>query len=86
MPHFFETQNDSFQNPNTSFESQTTDVSEILADFENKKTSTKIGKNIYLFLKDHPLYDTHALRTIPENDKIIPNFIGTTLPRCDQGD
>ena len=37
-------------------------------------------------MKDHPLYDTHALRIIPENDKIIPNFIGATLPRCDQGD
>ena len=85
----FETQNESFQSPNTSLESQTTDISEILADLdspEDKKASKKLGKNIYLFLKDHPLYDSHALKIIPENDKIIPNFIGATLPRHDQGD
>ena len=85
----FDTQNESFQNPNTSLDSQTTDVSEILTDLDglqDKRTGTKLGKNIYLFLKNHPLYDTHVLRLIPENDKIIPNFVGATLPRCDQGD
>jgi hypothetical protein len=70
----FEIQNESFQNPNTSFESQTTDVSGILAELdspEDKRTSTKLGKNIYLFLKDYPLYDTYALRIMIKSSQIL---------------
>ena len=84
----FETQNESFQTENTSFQSETTDVNEILAhlDLKSNERNAKLGKNIYLFLKDHPLCDTHAIKVMPENEKIIPNFIGATLPRRDQGD
>jgi hypothetical protein len=46
----------------------------------------KLGQKCIPFLKDHPLCDTHAIKVMPENDKIIPNFIGATLPRRDQGD
>ncbi|KIM34719.1 hypothetical protein M413DRAFT_34847, partial [Hebeloma cylindrosporum] len=74
---------------NTSFQSNATNVSEILTELDthNEQNSDKqIAKNMYAFLKDHPLYDTHALRLIPENDKIIPNFLPNILPRRDQGD
>src|SRR5437016_9168136 len=60
----FETQNESFRNANTSVRSEGTDVSEILTDldgFNNDNPGKKLGKNVYSFLKDHPLCDSHAL-------------------------
>jgi hypothetical protein len=36
------------------------------------------------FLADHPLAETHGVRRFKKIH--IPNFIGNTLPRCDQGD
>ena len=84
----FKTQNESFQTENAFFQSETTNVNEILADldFEGNEKSAKLGKNIYAFLKNHPLCDTYAMKVRPENDKVIPNFIGATLPHRDQGD
>jgi len=85
----FETQNESFETEDASFQSETVDVKDILPDLNTlngQEKGEKLGKNIHLFLTDHPLHDTHALRLMPENDKIIPNFIGATLPRRDQGD
>ncbi|KDR70819.1 hypothetical protein GALMADRAFT_46254, partial [Galerina marginata CBS 339.88] len=40
----------------------------------------------YPFLKDHPLYNTHAVHCVKENSKIVPNFIGVGLPRKTGGD
>ena len=85
----FEVQNESFNNANDSFQSESTDICEVpstLENLNNVKFGRKLGKNIYPFLKDHPLSDSHALRLLPENEKIIPDFVGATLPRCDQGD
>ena len=85
----FEAQNESFQNADTSITEEATNVGEIPADFDNFDndiSNRKLGKNVYLFLTDHPLSDSHALRLVPENEKIIPDFVGATLPRCDQGD
>ncbi|KIM35722.1 hypothetical protein M413DRAFT_53333, partial [Hebeloma cylindrosporum] len=73
----------------TTIQSEISNVSEILADLdihEDKRRDEKLSKNMYGFLKDHPLGDTHALRLIPENDNIVADFIGATLPRRDQGD
>ncbi|KAM6488798.1 hypothetical protein JOM56_015747, partial [Amanita muscaria] len=38
------------------------------------------------FLKQHPQYKTHHVHCIEGNDRIVPNFIGGSLPRQDQGD
>lgn len=38
------------------------------------------------FLEDHPLSDTHATTCCPPLRNHIPNLIGGTLPRRDQGD
>ena len=38
----------------------------------------------YFFTRNHPLVDTHAVRL--SSIVRIPNFIGESLPRCDQGD
>jgi len=40
----------------------------------------------YQFLKSHPQFQTHRVHCIDESDTIVPNFLGGSLPRCDQGD
>jgi len=50
------------------------------------KTKSKTQHSYYQFLPAHPQYNTHLVRcNITENNK-IPNFIGGSLPRSDQGD
>jgi len=44
------------------------------------------AKNIFYFMKDHPLHDSHASYLVSNYKKRVPNFIGANLPRCDQGD
>jgi hypothetical protein len=39
----------------------------------------------YPFLQNHPLYETHLV-SISASNKLVPNFIGGSLPRCDKGD
>jgi hypothetical protein len=39
----------------------------------------------YPFLQNHPLYETHQV-SITTSNKMIPNFVGGSLPRCDTGD
>ena len=41
---------------------------------------------MFAFTKDHPLHESHATKLGANNDKVVPNFIGATLPRCDKGD
>ncbi|KAF8811802.1 hypothetical protein BYT27DRAFT_7017694, partial [Phlegmacium glaucopus] len=36
------------------------------------------------FTPQHPLFETHGLKRLPS--PVIPNFVGQTLPRRDQGD
>ena len=40
----------------------------------------------YSFLPDHPQYNTHEIQCKYLSEFVVPNFIGGTLPRCDQGD
>jgi hypothetical protein len=40
----------------------------------------------YSFLPNHPQYDTHEIQCKYLSEFVVPNFIGGTLPRCDQGD
>src|SRR6266540_3266875 len=49
-------------------------------------SGTKHSKNVYSFLSDHPLHDTHGLQLHKADPKKILNFIGAILPRKDQGD
>jgi hypothetical protein len=39
-----------------------------------------------MFLKDHPLYQTHIIHFDKRKKYIVPNFVGGSLPRRDQGD
>jgi len=82
----FETQNDLFKHANTSFQSETNVDEVLLESSKNSKSDTPLGKNIYPFSMDHPLCDTHALHFVQVGEKVIPNFIGATLPCRDQGD
>jgi hypothetical protein len=40
----------------------------------------------FQFLADHPLSATHGTYICPKEKERIPNFVGATLPRFDQGD
>ena len=44
------------------------------------------SKNQYRFTKNHPLHETHVTRFVSDNMLRVPNFVGASLPRCDQGD
>ena len=70
----------SFHSADVSFDS----VSGCLSD--SPASGTKHPKNVYSFSSAHPLYETHGLQLHKIDPKKIPNFIGATLPRKDQGD
>jgi len=38
----------------------------------------------YAFLENHPLHETHQINI--SKSKLVPNFAGGSLPRCDRGD
>jgi hypothetical protein len=44
------------------------------------------NKSISKFTSEHPLVQSHGLRCISADQALIPNFVGRTLPHCDQGD
>ena len=47
---------------------------------------TKDETQFYSFLPDHPQHHTHEVQRTCLSDLVVPNFIGGTLPQCDQGD
>ena len=64
-------------------------------DSENMDDELNIDENVqykeddtrfYSFLPDHPQYNTHEIQCKYLSEFVVPNFIGGTLPRCDQGD
>ena len=55
-----------------------------LQEQQESKCCRKSKSNLLSFLKDHPLAETHGARKLKKIR--IPNFVGQTLPRCDQGD
>ncbi|KAF8870570.1 hypothetical protein BD779DRAFT_1455111, partial [Infundibulicybe gibba] len=56
------------------------------SDTEAGSPLDKLGKNMFAFTRDHPLHKGHATRVSPSKDTIIPNIVGATLPRRNQGD
>ena len=44
------------------------------------------ASNVLPFLPEHPLASSHGTRCRPVGKEKVPNFVGSTLPRCDQGD
>jgi Helitron helicase-like domain at N-terminus/PIF1-like helicase len=47
----------------------------------------KSKSKLYFFTRNHPLVDTHGVHWLSSDSRArIPNFIGESLPRCDQGD
>ena len=70
----------SFNSADASFDS----VPDSLCD--GPDSCNKRSTTVYSFLSDHPLHDSHGVRLQKQDTKKIPNFIGATLPRKDQGD
>ena len=63
--------------------------------FEDLDDELNIDKNVqykeddthfFSFLHDHPQYNTHEIQCKYLSEFVVPNFIGRTLPCCDQGD
>ena len=46
----------------------------------------EVPLGLFRFTSDHPLYDTHGIRVVAPRYRRIPNFLGASLPRRDQGD
>ncbi|KAI0283174.1 hypothetical protein BC826DRAFT_883168, partial [Russula brevipes] len=44
------------------------------------------SRHLYRLMPEHPLAETHGIRCCPPDKEKVPNFVGTTLPRFDQGD
>jgi hypothetical protein len=61
------------------------DINEDNGECENDTKTSKLQKNTYYFNHLHPLAETHVTHVLPEKDNIVVNFIGGSLPRCDQG-
>ena len=64
-------------------------------ELENTDDELNIDENVqfkeddtlfYSFLADHPQHNTHEIQCKYLSEFIVPNFIGGTLPRSDQGD
>ena len=47
---------------------------------------TKTTSGVFPLLMEHPLAKSHGTRCCIVAKEKIPNFVGSTLPRCDQGD
>jgi hypothetical protein len=63
--------------------------------FENVDDELNIDEDVKIieddtrfhsFLPNHPQYNTHEIQCKSLSEFVVPNFIGGTLPRCDQGD
>ena len=52
----------------------------------NDMIPDKLPKNMYKFKKQHPLFNSHVAIHKRSVQNVVVNFIGRTLPRCDQGD
>jgi len=55
-----------------------------LQEIQESKNVKKSKSTLLSFLGDHPLAETHGARKLKKVH--IPNFVGQTLPCCDQGD
>ena len=53
---------------------------------ESDCSESEVDERILLFLEDHPLYETHYVEFDENKKKIVPNFVGGSLPREDRGD
>ena len=55
-------------------------------DPDSDTTDSEVDERILLFLKDHPLYETHYVEFDENKKNVVPNFVGGSLPRRDRGD
>ena len=72
-------------------EMETLAQSDNLSDAETKLVEDivipkNLPKSTYRFQNKHPFYETHVVTLKPFKSTTVVNFIGHTLPRCDQGD
>ncbi|KAI0038191.1 hypothetical protein FA95DRAFT_1665540, partial [Auriscalpium vulgare] len=52
---------------------------------KKKAPKEKKPKQYPQFLKGHPQCETHSIHMAAEDEPIVPNFVGGTLPRKDKG-
>jgi hypothetical protein len=79
----------SFQSSNSSHLSirgEITRDNTIEPDPNIENSPNRLGRHMFALTNDHPLWQTHATHLAADNENNVPNFIGGTLPRRDQGD
>jgi len=47
---------------------------------------SEMASTVFPFLPEHPLANSHGTQCRPVGKNKVPNFVGPTLPRCNQGD
>ncbi|TFK59309.1 hypothetical protein BDN72DRAFT_780923, partial [Pluteus cervinus] len=80
-------------NQSNETEQYTSDMTNIEIEINKSNLELTIGKTqdnlksgLYPLLSGHPFSDTHCIRFYSRKKHSIPNFVGATLPRHDQGD
>jgi hypothetical protein len=63
---------------------QATTDRDLQLNFAKDSDTAATAKGVLRFSLDHPLFATHGLKRLPS--PLVPNFVGQTLPRRDQGD
>ncbi|TFK65381.1 hypothetical protein BDN72DRAFT_773396, partial [Pluteus cervinus] len=55
-------------------------------EMDNLTVVEDLTETLYPFIKEHPFCKSQMIRLLPSEKHQIPNFVGATLPRKDQGD
>ncbi|KAF5317458.1 hypothetical protein D9758_018660 [Tetrapyrgos nigripes] len=55
-------------------------------DIEAVGRNVRLKSNCFKFHASHPLHATHGIRLRKHSDKLVVNFLGSSLPRRDKGD
>lgn len=53
---------------------------------DSEDDTNSSSRSLLPLLAGHPLADTHGTRCHSVANALVPNFLGATLPRFDQGD
>ncbi|TFK58587.1 hypothetical protein BDN72DRAFT_873158 [Pluteus cervinus] len=58
---------------------------DFVSHYDNSTSLDDVSPKAYYFIKEHPFCKSQMIRLLPVKKHTIPNFIGATLPRKDQG-
>ena len=85
----FHTQKHEIVKPPAVFQAEEDMDTDLESGSDDLEESDQLPKKVkihgkYAFLENHPLHETHQINI--SKSKLVPNFAGGSLPRCDRGD